>query len=117
MSGAPGPCNPFNSGSTYASAWGWYWATIDCAGVNDSNIGCTTEYWQLPSGWSVAPDDGYTQYMIANHRWGTHVGVTSNGNSYGTQNFSGGFWNPNMLSGNGWGYKANSCSLRVMIRR
>jgi hypothetical protein len=112
-----GTCNPFNSGSTYVWAYGWYWATIDCGSYNSTTAGCTTDYWRVPSGWYIAPDDWYTQTVIRAYYWNTHVGVTSNGNSYGTANYTQGFFSGNELASDGTGgYKVNGCSLRVMIR-
>ena len=59
-----------------------------------------------------------TQTVIRTHYWSTHVGVAANGNSYGTANWSPGFFSANALGSDGaGGYKANGCSLRVMIRQ
>jgi len=51
---------------------------------NSSSYICQTEYMQLPNGWSIAPNNDDSKYVISNYRWSTAVMVLSDGSSYYT---------------------------------
>ncbi len=45
---------------------------------------CQTEYLSIPDGWTIAPNNYDSQYVISNYRWSTSVMVVSDGVSYWT---------------------------------
>jgi hypothetical protein len=96
---------------------GYVYASIDNHSVSDSSIGCQSSYVSLPNGWEVAPYVGGIESMIHTYRWGTHCMILSNGQSYGTLNYSSGSCGSGVLEQSGNSYRATSCSRRVLIRR
>ena len=85
-----------------------------------SPYSCQNQYYNLPSGWELAPPDSDGVRIATVGGWGTQVVVYSGGTAYGTSNY-----NPGLFSGS-WldtstlngapAYKPLGCNLRVLMR-
>ena len=84
-------------------------------------LACQTDYYNLPTGWELAPPDSDGIRIAKVGKWGTEVVVYSNGDAYWTANsYNGGQFGASKLmtsTRNGApAYKPEGCRLRVLIR-
>jgi hypothetical protein len=100
----------------YVDYNGMRYSTLADVPVTDYTSQCQNYYLPVPSGWSIAPDDIYSQAVISLYPWSTDVLVVADGNSYGTAQFYPGLsWNDNMLQESGGYYAVVYCTLQILI--
>merc|ERR1712196_154455 len=98
---------------------GYCWRTISGASVNGHANTCENKQWyHIPAGCKIAPDDGTSHKIAKAYGWSTHVVVFSNGAAWGTKNYSSNkFGSNNWLKRHGNGYKVGGCTLAILLRK
>jgi hypothetical protein len=91
------------------------YSTLADMPVTGSSINCQENFIAMPSGWSLAPDNGDSQTVIGMYPWSTSVVVVAGGQGYGTTTFVAGAWHRGLLVQSGDSYKASDCAVEILI--
>jgi len=76
----------------------------------------SSNYYYIPAGWEIAPNDANTQAVLRAYGWNFHVLMIADGCGYGTKQYSAGAWRCGM-SCTGNGCNAPYCSTNFLIRK
>jgi len=76
----------------------------------------SSNYYYIPAGWEVAPNDANTQAVLRAYGWNFHVLMIADGCGYGTAQYSAGAWRCG-IGCTGSGCRATYCSTNFLIRK
>jgi len=73
-------------------------------------------YYNIPAGWEIAPNDANTHGVLRAYGWNFHVLMIADGCGYGTKQYSQGAWSCG-IGCEAAGCRARYCSTNFLIRR
>ncbi len=105
----------------------YFYASIDNADPDGTQMSTQADYMTLPDGWELSPSDpDIVANVVAKHTFSTHIMVTGDGNGYSSMGHEGGrragqLFNTNRLSTQMQhgvpAYKPTAAQFRCLIRR